>query len=148
MNAAHDACWAGPAQRGPLILINAVGAVSGFAGNWFQGRTPRRTPMSDIHAQGLAQRGGHARLSISGLGWGLSAALVVLFVLCMLAAWFLPLRAAHGWVALFSDAPLNSGNIWVEGLVWSVVIGWLIALVLGTIYNWMIARHAPDLIHH
>ena len=28
----------------------------------------------------------HARLSISGLGWGFSAALVVLFVLCMLAA--------------------------------------------------------------
>lgn len=103
--------------------------------------------MSDIHANGSGDGSTHGRLSISGLGWGLSAALVALFVLCMLAAWFLPLRAAHGWVALFSDAPLNSGNIWVEGLVWSVVIGWLIALVLGTIYNWLIARRAPDLIH-
>ena len=99
--------------------------------------------MSDTHAHGSP----HGRLSISGLGWGLSAALVALFVLCMLAAWFLPMRAAHGWVALFSDAPLDSRSIWVDGLIWSVVIGWLIALVFGTIYNWIIARHAPDLIH-
>jgi hypothetical protein len=40
----------------------------------------------------------HGRLSISGLGWGLSATLVVLFVLCMLAALFVPVRLAHGWV--------------------------------------------------
>ena len=46
----------------------------------------------------------HPRLSLNGLGWGFSAALVVLFVLCMLAALFLPMRAAHGYVALFSDA--------------------------------------------
>lgn len=99
--------------------------------------------MSDTHAHAH----GHARLSISGLGWGLSAALVALFVFCMLAAWFLPLRPAHGWVGLFSDAPIDSKNIWIGGLIWSVVIGWLIALVFGTVYNWMIARRAPDLIH-
>lgn len=103
--------------------------------------------MSDTHAQGRDHGHDHARLSISGLGWGLSAALVALFVLCMLAAWFLPLRAAHGWVALFSDAPIDSGRLWIDGLIWSVVIGWLIALVLGTVYNWMIARRAPELIH-
>jgi len=84
----------------------------------------------------------HARLSLSGLGWGFSAALVALFVLCMLAAWFLPMRAAHGYVALFSDAPLGSPRLWVEGLIWSVVAGWLIALVFGTVYNWIAARRA------
>ena len=89
----------------------------------------------------------HTRLSISGLGWGASAALVVLFVLCMLVAWFMPIRAAHGWVALFSDAPITSTRIWVEGLIWSVVAGWLIALVFGTVYNWIIARRAAELIH-
>jgi hypothetical protein len=88
----------------------------------------------------------HARLSISGLGWGFSAALVVLFVLCMLAALFVPMRLAHGWVTLFSDAPISSTRIWVEGLIWSVVIGWLIALVFGTVYNWIIARRAVGLI--
>jgi hypothetical protein len=89
----------------------------------------------------------HARLSISGLGWGFSAALVVLFVLAMLAGLFMPLRAAHGWVSLLSDAPTGSTRVWVEGLIWSAVAGWLIALVFGTVYNWTIARRAPDLIH-
>jgi hypothetical protein len=84
----------------------------------------------------------HARLSISGLGWGLSAALVVLFVLCMLAALFLPMRLAHGWVALLSDAPIDSSRVWGEGLIWSVVIGWLIAAVLGSIYNLVVGRRA------
>ena len=103
--------------------------------------------MTDTHAHGSAHGSAHARLSISGLGWGLSTALAVLFVLCMLAALFLPIRAAHGWVTLFSDAPINSTRLWIDGLVWSVVAGWLIALVFGTVYNWMIARRAPDLIH-
>ena len=83
-----------------------------------------------------------ARLSLSGLGWGFSAALVVLFVLCLLAALFLPMRIAHGWVALFSDAPVGSARLWVEGLFWSIVAGWLIALVFGTVYNWIVARRA------
>ncbi len=84
----------------------------------------------------------HTRLSISGLGWGFSAALVALFVLCMLSALFMPMRAAHGWVTLLSDAPIHSTRIWAEGLIWSVVVGWLIALVLGTVYNWIVARRA------
>lgn len=88
----------------------------------------------------------HARLSISGLGWGFSAALVVLFVLCMLAALFFPIRLAHGWVNLFSDAPIDSKQVWVEGLIWSVILGWLIAVVFGTIYNWIVGRHAIALI--
>lgn len=49
----------------------------------------------------------HGRLSISGLGWSFSATLVVLFVLCMLAALFVPLRLAHGWISLWSDAPID-----------------------------------------
>ena len=84
----------------------------------------------------------HARLSISGLGFGFSAALAALFVLSMLAALFLPMRAAHGLVALFSDAPLGSAQAWIEGLIWCVIAGWVIALVFGTIYNWIVARRA------
>ena len=87
----------------------------------------------------------HTRLSISGLGWGFSAALVVLFVLCMLAALFMPMRVAHGWVALFSDAPIGSTRVWIDGLIWSVVAGWLIALVFGTVYNLIVARRAAEL---
>ncbi len=89
----------------------------------------------------------HARLSLSGLGWGFSTALVVLFVLSMLATLFLPMRAAHGFVALFSEAPPGSARLWVEGLLWSVVAGWLIALVFGTVYNWIVARRALEQSH-
>jgi hypothetical protein len=46
-----------------------------------------------------------------------------------------------------SDAPLGSTRVWVDGLVWSLVAGWLVALVFGTVYNWSVARHAPELIH-
>jgi hypothetical protein len=84
----------------------------------------------------------HSRLSITGLGWGVSAALAVLFALCLLAALFMPIRLAHGYVALFSDAPIGSARVWIEGLIWSVAAGWLIALVFGTVYNWTVARRA------
>ena len=95
----------------------------------------------------MASTGAQSRLSISGLGWGISAAFVVIFALCMLVALFMPMRAAHGFVSLLSDAQLRSTRIWIDGLIWSVVAGWLIALVFGTVYNWIVARRAPDLIH-
>jgi len=57
----------------------------------------------------------HRRVSIGDLGWSFSATLVALFVLCMLAALFMPLRLAHGWVNLLSDAPIHSSRVWVEG---------------------------------
>ena len=55
---------------------------------------------------------------------------------------FVPLRLAHGWVSLLSDAPINSSRVWIDGLVWSIVLGLLIALIFGTIYNWIGARRA------
>jgi hypothetical protein len=65
-----------------------------------------------------------------------------LFVLCMLAALFMQLRLAHGWVNFLSDAQIESSRVWVEGLIWSIVLGWLIALVFGTIYSSTVARRA------
>ena len=82
----------------------------------------------------------HRRFSVIDLGCSFSATLVVLFVLCMLAALFLPLRVAHGWVNLLSDAPIHSSRVWIEGLIWSVVLGWLVAIIFGTIYNWIVVR--------
>jgi hypothetical protein len=32
--------------------------------------------------------------------------------------------------------------VWIDGLIWSVVVGWLVALVFGTIYNSIVARRA------
>ena len=77
---------------------------------------------------------------IGDLGWSFAAMLVVLFVLCMVAALFMPVRLAHGWVNLLSDAPIHSSRVWIEGLIWSVVLGWLVAIIFGTIYNWIVVR--------
>jgi hypothetical protein len=82
----------------------------------------------------------HGQLSIHALGWSFSATLVVLFTLCALTALFVPLRLAHGWVNLWSDAPIDSSRVWIDGLIWSVVAGWLIALIFGTVYNVIVAR--------
>ena len=40
------------------------------------------------------------------------------------------------------DAPILSTRVWVEGLIWSLAAGWLIALVFGTVYNWNYASRA------
>jgi len=82
----------------------------------------------------------HRRASTGDLGWSFSAMLLVLFVLCMLAALFMPLRLAHGWVNLLFDVPIHSFREWIEGLIWSVVLGWLVAAIFGTVYNWIVAR--------
>ncbi len=79
-------------------------------------------------------------ISIIGLGWALSTALVVSFVLCLLAALFIPMRAAHGWVALFSTAPIDSARIWLEGIVCSAIAGWITALLVGLVYNRIATR--------
>jgi hypothetical protein len=83
------------------------------------------------------------RLNIVALGWGLSAALVVLFVLCLVVALVLPgWPASHGWVGLFSVAPLTSVRVWIDGIVFSIVFGWVSAVVLGAVYNWYVDRRA------
>ena len=54
----------------------------------------------------------HTRLSINGLGWGLSAAFAILFVLCMLIAWFMPMRAAHALSLSLSRARKRERSGW------------------------------------
>jgi hypothetical protein len=80
-------------------------------------------------------------LHIVALGWALSAALIVLFVICLAVALVLPdWQASHGWIGLFSVAPLTSVRVWVDGIVFSIVFGWVTAVVLGTVYNRLINR--------
>ena len=80
-------------------------------------------------------------LDIIALGWGFSAALVVLFVICLAVALVLPeWRASHGWIGLFSVAPMTSVRVWIDGIVFSIVFGWIAAIVLGVVYNQLIRR--------
>lgn len=78
-----------------------------------------------------------SRLDLRALAISPAAALAVLFVVCWAAAavflgW---LSAAHRWIALFSSAPVDSARALGEGILWSVVLGWTIAVVLVPIYN-------------
>jgi len=75
-------------------------------------------------------------LDVMALGWALSAALVVLFVICLVVVLVLPdWRASHAWIGLYSAAPLTSLRVWVDGVVFSLVFGWVTALVFGSVYN-------------
>jgi hypothetical protein len=80
-------------------------------------------------------------LDIAALGWGLSAAPVVLFVICLAVALVFPnWRASHGWIGLFSVAPMTSVRVWIDGIVFSIVFGWVTGVVFGLVYNRLIRR--------
>ena len=80
-------------------------------------------------------------LNIVALGWGLSAALVVLFVICLAVALVFPeWRGSHAWVGLFSLAPKTTVRVWIDGIVFSIVFGWVTGVVLGLVYNLLIRR--------
>ncbi len=82
-----------------------------------------------------------ARVNIVALGWALSTALVVLFVVCLVVALIVPdWPASHAWVALFSAAPLTSARAWIDGIVFSIVFGWIGAVVIGLVYNRFVGR--------
>jgi hypothetical protein len=82
---------------------------------------------------------GNSPVNIVALGWGLSAVLVVLFVICLAVALVLPdWQASHGWIGLFSVAPMTSVRVWIDGIVFSIVFGWISAMVFGLVYNRLI----------
>lgn len=78
-----------------------------------------------------------APIHLIAFGVAASAALLVLFVLCWIVAALMPglVSASHGWITLFSTAPVASGKALIEGVIWSIVFGWIIALVMVPIYN-------------
>jgi hypothetical protein len=95
-----------------------------------------------------AQKMANNPLNIVALGWAISAALVVLFVICMVAGFLFPdLPAAQGWLAwigLFSvtpsEHPFTSVRVWIDGIGFSLVFGWVTTVVVGLVYNRFIGR--------
>lgn len=85
------------------------------------------TPTSDKSA---------SLIDIKALGWALSAALVVLFVSCAVIGMIFPSAPlAHGWLALFTLAPMGSVRSFVEGIIYSLGFAWVISLIVGWVYN-------------
>ena len=81
------------------------------------------------------------KLNLVAFGSALSGALVVLLVLCEAAAFVLPSwQLAHNWLGLFSTAEVGSLRNLFEGVIASVIFGWITAAVLVTIYNRLITR--------
>ena len=80
--------------------------------------------------------GNQGTVNIVALGWGLTATLVALFVICALAAVLFPtLDLAHNWLGLFSTAPAGSLRNFIEGVIWNIVFAWFSAVVFGFVYN-------------
>ncbi len=80
-------------------------------------------------------------IDVAAAGWALSAALVILFMLCAFGGMMLPgFSLAHGWVTLFSTAPLGSGRNFIEGILGSIAFGWTMAVIVGLVYNRYVAR--------
>jgi hypothetical protein len=77
------------------------------------------------------------RLSIVRTGIALAGTLVVAFVLCAIAQMIVPgTQFSHMWLQLFTAAPLGSMQAWVEGLVASVVVGFVLGYCFAHCYNW------------
>ena len=82
-----------------------------------------------------------SKLDLKAFGLALSGALVVLLILCAAAAMLLPgWQLAHNWLTLFSAAEVGSLRSFVDGVVFSIVFGWITAAVLVPIYNYVIRR--------
>lgn len=83
----------------------------------------------------------YSPLSIAAFGWAISIALVVLFIICLVIAIAAPnWNVSHAWIGLFSTAPMTSARVWIEGIGYSFIFGWITAAVIGLVYNRLISR--------
>lgn len=74
-------------------------------------------------------------------GWALSAALVVLFILCLVFALVWPTPAfSHAWIRLFTTAPIGSLANLIEGVAASIAAAWVVAVSFVPVYNRLAAR--------
>jgi 2TM family of unknown function (DUF5676) len=82
---------------------------------------------------------GPQQINILAFGWALMATLIILFILCAVAGMIFPdLPLAHGWIGLFTTAPLGSIRNFFDGIVYSALFAWLSAVIFGTTYNRLI----------
>ena len=80
-------------------------------------------------------------VNLVAMGMALSATLVVIYVGCAVFAVALPKAPlAHGWLQLFSTAPVGSLESLLTGVVGSVVFGWISAVIFTPVYNRLAAQ--------
>lgn len=82
-----------------------------------------------------------AKLDLKGFGLALSGTLVVLFILCAVAAALFPgWQLAHGWISLFTSGAPGSLRSFIDGIVFSIIFGWIAAGTFVPTYNNLIGR--------
>ncbi len=70
-------------------------------------------------------------------GIALAVTLVVAFVLCAIAQIVLPgAQFSHMWLQLFTAAPMGSAAMWIEGVIASLVVGFITGWCFAHCYNW------------
>ena len=78
------------------------------------------------------------QMNLVASGFALSAALVVLFILCLVVALIWPTPAfSHAWIQLFTTAPIGSLANLIEGVAASVAAAWVTSGIFVPIYNWL-----------
>jgi len=78
------------------------------------------------------------RLSPLVTGLALAKTLVIAYVLCAIAQVVLPsAQFSHMWLQLFSAAPMGSTNMWVEGIIANIAVGFVLGYVFAHSYNWV-----------
>ncbi len=80
-------------------------------------------------------------LSPLGAAIAMSIALMVLFAICAIVLLVWPgVPAAHAWVGLFTIAPVNSAQSWMEGLFFSLAMGMIVGTIFAVVHNAVAAR--------
>ena len=73
----------------------------------------------------------------------LAKTLVVAFVLCAIAQIIFPsAQFSHMWLQLFSAAPMGSAQMWIEGIIASAVVGFVLGYFFAWDYNWVSKKMA------
>ena len=99
--------------------------------------------MADIAKAGVSTSGRSLpRIPVVALGIALSVFLALTYVLCAMFLLLFPdVPVSHSFLGLFVPwfKPLNWYDL-LNGLIESLVDGWYVALVFGTLHNFVVAR--------
>ena len=80
-------------------------------------------------------------LNLVATGWGLTSALVGLFVVCFALSFVWPAGGgSHAWIRLFATNSDNVLRTLVEGILGSAAAAWLTAILFVPVYNRLVDR--------
>ncbi|TGD97705.1 hypothetical protein [Methylobacterium nonmethylotrophicum] len=80
-------------------------------------------------------------LNLVATGWGLTSALVGLFILCFALSFAWPAGGgSHAWVRLFASQPDSLTRMFVEGVLGCAAAAWVAAALFVPVYNRLAER--------